>query len=226
MLTPESQGSCSGKQTSAFTLLFSIWIALLGIWDAFAEEALPLWASIICHIADIFCHGIILSSLVGIVVDFWVAVRNGHLLHTVSMFFLCFDTIESHGVTGEIEKFSVGSIAEVTDEEDSTDLFGHTEILQHQQRRLPKLGIIPQLVRASFIWLLVLMALWAAVSSSYFPDETPSWVATATRLEGCLCWAGIARWLTESMLKCKYRFINSGPHTSLSLLGSSAPCCY
>mmetsp|Transcript_12997 Transcript_12997/g.35388 ORF Transcript_12997/g.35388 Transcript_12997/m.35388 type:complete len:361 (+) Transcript_12997:75-1157(+) len=76
----------------------AILVLALGLWSICDEEGLPFWALLICHLADIFCHAFVASSLTGLIFDFGVAINLGQTRAFLYNFVRCSDSIEGHGV--------------------------------------------------------------------------------------------------------------------------------
>lgn len=200
----------SPHQTCIPTMLFSTFICAVGVWSTFREEDLPLWADVVCHVSDAFCHGIILSALLGICFDAYAAAVDHRLRPFAAGLLMCYDTIEAHGVTGDKEDHEKEDHAFG---EPAWAEFGHPSVLRHQSRREHRQRIL-EAVRTVYIWVLFLATLAAAVLDSYFPDLTPEWVSKATKLEGCFCWAGIAWWICQSLADWEYRLLHRSRHAT------------
>lgn len=75
---------------------------VVGSWSIVPnEEVIPEWVALYAHIFDIFCHSIVISALMGLVVDLCRAMCKQTLGRFFCNFFKCKDTIESHGIAGE-----------------------------------------------------------------------------------------------------------------------------
>jgi len=179
----EGDGTLLRISSRLFAAVVSTFILCLGVWCALDEDSLAPWAVGLCHVCDMFCHGAVLSALVGIVYDVYMVGRSHHRIVLWNLL-CCRDTVEAHGV-------------------------GNDPV---QVQYIPM--DFMEFSRAAFIWVLNLLTLAAAIADVCFPDRTAEWVSTATKLEGCICWSGIAWWLTQSMVDGLSERLNRSQKTS------------
>lgn len=200
-----------GMVGDLWAFLVSMAIAVLGIWNALGnEETFPEWAQITCHVLDAFCHAIILSAIVGFAYDFVDRLCSGkdEFCKFVCGLVQCFDTLEAHGVVsvdldaeGSEERREEDKIerqaTRVRSEQDVAVVrsLGSGDVLDQQRKRHE--GRKSGRARALFIWVVFLVMLVALIMDSYYLDSLPTWVAKWCKLEGSLCWAGIAWWLVK-----------------------------
>eukprot|EP00445_Apocalathium_hangoei_P069902 CAMPEP_0204139226 /NCGR_PEP_ID=MMETSP0361-20130328/18366_1 /ASSEMBLY_ACC=CAM_ASM_000343 /TAXON_ID=268821 /ORGANISM="Scrippsiella Hangoei, Strain SHTV-5" /LENGTH=357 /DNA_ID=CAMNT_0051093023 /DNA_START=50 /DNA_END=1123 /DNA_ORIENTATION=+ len=222
-----------GMVGDLWAFLVSMAIAVLGIWNALGnEETFPGWAQITCHVLDAFCHAIILSAIVGFAYDFVDRLCSGRdeFCKFVCGLMQCFDTLEAHGVVSvdldaegseegrEVEKIELQATrvrserrrtAAWSDQDFEIPMqdvvvvrsLGAGDVLDQQRKRHE--GRNSGRARALFIWFVFLVMLVALIMDSYWPDTLPTWVGKWCKLEGSLCWAGIAWWLVKLITSSK-----------------------
>ncbi|CAE8590414.1 unnamed protein product [Polarella glacialis] len=203
-------GSASPYRTLVPAIALSLWTLGVGIWGVIVgDHGLPLWAEIYCHFADVFCHAIIVSALLGICVDFSAAAVGHRLTSFLTHFLLCTDTIEAHGVTGlgGFDAHHPRAVDELS--------FAHTSRDQEQCHAQHRLAC--SALRAVYIWAVFLVTLWAYILDSFF--VAPLWMRTLLDFLGRLCWTGISWWITVAVLTSGTGMTGIVATVSLSHLG-------
>lgn len=175
-------GKHSKKRYIVFPMMLSISLAIVGSWNVLAEDSLPSGGALVCHLADILCHGIVMSALAGLAWDGGVAIHAGTCGKFMRNFALCNDTIEAHGVA------------------DADADSSHSEASHASVADLARSSV--DVGRTVLIWIFTLMVFVGMILDSYYPDVLPTWASTALALEGTWCWAGIAWWIGSSLPCC------------------------
>eukprot|EP00448_Togula_jolla_P027729 CAMPEP_0170650470 /NCGR_PEP_ID=MMETSP0224-20130122/45819_1 /TAXON_ID=285029 /ORGANISM="Togula jolla, Strain CCCM 725" /LENGTH=161 /DNA_ID=CAMNT_0010982133 /DNA_START=40 /DNA_END=525 /DNA_ORIENTATION=- len=143
---------------------------IIGAWGVLAGPDLPLWAAVYNHVADIFCHAIVTSSLVGVVIDLSLAVVKCRVGHFVADFCMCKDNIEQHSVTGRCGMAAEDSAQPNADQS-----------------------------QAGSTWLMFVFFLCFYVLDHR--GEVPETVHKTLSLLGIACWAGIAWWVVDRLVR-------------------------
>lgn len=174
----------------------------VGTWGTFAadEDALPLWCQSFCHFAEILCHAIVTSGLVGLALDFGVACRSGNGALFIARACACLDTVESHSVVSLPTKPQDGTEEPATD---SDDYFAaEVDRVPTQETA----GACASPFRTILLWLSFVFG----TSCYVLAERGRLWeplVKTMVWL-GVVCWAGIAWWIVvnifflQSVVKC------------------------
>eukprot|EP00929_Paragymnodinium_shiwhaense_P035557 TRINITY_DN19171_c0_g1_i11.p1 TRINITY_DN19171_c0_g1~~TRINITY_DN19171_c0_g1_i11.p1 ORF type:complete len:358 (-),score=26.30 TRINITY_DN19171_c0_g1_i11:1544-2617(-) len=164
----------------------SIFTAAVGLWGMLvSDKQLPMWAAIYSHFADVLCHSIIASALIGVTCDLGHAISKGETKKFLKNFFVCLDTVEAHSVASPRAEIETDTIVD--------DAFLHISE-DHLQRHLLYRSV-GRYCRRAVVWVVFLFTLTCYVIDSYTTCELPEWISSVLDILGCLCWVGIAWWL-------------------------------
>lgn len=180
------------------------------------DDGLPLWARTFCHVAEVLCHAIITSGLVGIAMDFTVALLAGRAMSFCTKAVTCTDSVESHSVVSDIEPGTASGNScgllpcrEVS-EPDASDPFQTSEAAACKDELTPSGSFLSTRTPARsakrnmgetfLLWLSFVFSVACFVLAERGQLWTPLLMAMVWL--GVVCWAGIAWWIVSNLVDC------------------------
>jgi len=157
-----------GLTITLIGFVFSFFTMSCLFWRTWNKASAPFWVQLYAYIADLFCHSFIASSVVGLIYDFLVAVKQSRAGSFLWKFAACQDDVEGHGA--DLEKFGTDSTVELEPEEEET----------------------ADWLKASVMWVLFLIAIILNKIHGNHLDANADWVSKVLGSLGSLCAGGLS----------------------------------